>query len=755
MPGLTVCFRRLPFFASDDAVCWWNGGTFVCHTAWLALLTAAWFNLLEGGEGTACLHTAKTWLLVAISSGFFSLVVAVALAAFSAHGTVFPAEKTQRWRDNTVSTLLVVQAILGVSELVWSIVGASVYAVKVGTDSKCFSSSLLTGLRLLLVSCIFMIVRRLYTSSYCTVCMCLSQKKRSASSRSILRNPVAGLEGSKSEVLLSDPAALNGSLASMTAAVTNEDLDADSHATYTKCCRKMCRLFCVRGSGHSLGGEDAFATVGALLARWFSGVDVTVSDLAALLFAVHIAQERERQHDGRASGVNADRPEFGGRSEDDATLSDVVDSFRFALGAYGWPLHIYAAPSSECCSGLRLCCRLPVLFCRKNKYLEDAGKNSCCCPGVRRCHAYNTAALANFSQVRDSDVVFASWKDDIFHSPYAVLVDHASKQIILTCRGTLSMSDCVTDAIAADLSLDELGEEFSFPGRGEFGHKGIFEKGVRIVRHVLRRGILQQLYGQPQHEGYKLLITGHSLGAGLATVVSLCLREQYKDLRCLAYSPPGGMFTLPLALWTRDFITSCVVGDDMVSRASVGSLFRLRANMVAVAPWLQNVAKYKVIRATVCGMELKGLGSPSATSLRAGASKSAHSEDEERGSQRKESTSPAQASDSVSINFVSNSDDTRVQGTGGAREMYPPGWILHLEQISEHRPWFDRCLNGCLCLTALLGVGDRVLRPRWLKQKALQNIVVSRRMTSDHFPDRVMVALQSVRRPDAPSSGSV
>ena len=58
--------------------------------------------------------------------------------------------------------------------------------------------------------------------------------------------------------------------------------------------------------------------------------------------------------------------------------------------------------------------------------------------------------------------------------------------------------------------------------------------------------------------------------------------------------------------------------------------------------------------------------------------------------------------------------------------MYPPGWILHLEQISEHRPWFDRCLNGCLCLTALLGVGDRVLRPRGLKQKALQNIVVSK-----------------------------
>ena len=82
--------------------------------------------------------------------------------------------------------------------------------------------------------------------------------------------------------------------------------------------------------------------------------------------------------------------------------------------------------------------------------------------------------------------------------------------------------------------------------------------------------------------------------------------------------------------------------------------------------------------------------------------------------------------------------------TWQSREMFPPGWILHLQQTSEQRRCFDRgCANGCLCTT--LGLGNRTLKPVWLRQDALREIVVSRRMSSDHFPDRVMAALQTVR----------
>ena len=35
------------------------------------------------------------------------------------------------------------------------------------------------------------------------------------------------------------------------------------------------------------------------------------------------------------------------------------------------------------------------------------------------------------------------------------------------------------------------------------------------------------------------MITGHSLGAGTAALLSMLLRDQYPQLRCFAFSPPG------------------------------------------------------------------------------------------------------------------------------------------------------------------------------------------------------------------------
>ena len=41
--------------------------------------------------------------------------------------------------------------------------------------------------------------------------------------------------------------------------------------------------------------------------------------------------------------------------------------------------------------------------------------------------------------------------------------------------------------------------------------------------------------------GYRLVLVGHSLGAGTAAILAILLRDQYPDLRCFAYSPPGGL----------------------------------------------------------------------------------------------------------------------------------------------------------------------------------------------------------------------
>jgi len=40
---------------------------------------------------------------------------------------------------------------------------------------------------------------------------------------------------------------------------------------------------------------------------------------------------------------------------------------------------------------------------------------------------------------------------------------------------------------------------------------------------------------------YELVLVGHSLGAGAAAILAIMLQQEYEDLHCYAYSPPGGL----------------------------------------------------------------------------------------------------------------------------------------------------------------------------------------------------------------------
>lgn len=78
------------------------------------------------------------------------------------------------------------------------------------------------------------------------------------------------------------------------------------------------------------------------------------------------------------------------------------------------------------------------------------------------------------------------------------------------------------------------------------------------------------------------MITGHSLGGGTAVILSLKLRSRYPNLRCISYSPPGGLISKNLAEFTKKFVMSVVVGDDIVPRLSLHSIHTLKADILKV-----------------------------------------------------------------------------------------------------------------------------------------------------------------------------
>ena len=62
---------------------------------------------------------------------------------------------------------------------------------------------------------------------------------------------------------------------------------------------------------------------------------------------------------------------------------------------------------------------------------------------------------------------------------------------------------------------------------------------AQILADLNKTKVLDNL--MDEHKDYKLVITGHSLGAGVASVLAVLLKpkEKYKDLVCYAFSPPG------------------------------------------------------------------------------------------------------------------------------------------------------------------------------------------------------------------------
>lgn len=81
--------------------------------------------------------------------------------------------------------------------------------------------------------------------------------------------------------------------------------------------------------------------------------------------------------------------------------------------------------------------------------------------------------------------------------------------------------------------------------------------------------------------GWQLILTGHSLGAGVASLASLLLRKRFIDIHCYAVSPPGGLMSPELANAMAPFCTSLLHGKDMIPRLGIGPSERLRDQMVS------------------------------------------------------------------------------------------------------------------------------------------------------------------------------
>ncbi|GLC44315.1 hypothetical protein PLESTF_000055300 [Pleodorina starrii] len=82
--------------------------------------------------------------------------------------------------------------------------------------------------------------------------------------------------------------------------------------------------------------------------------------------------------------------------------------------------------------------------------------------------------------------------------------------------------------------------------------------------------------------GWRLVVTGHSLGAGAAALLALRLRSAlpHVEVRCWAFAPPGSLTSPALSRALRPFTVSVVTGKDLIPRLSLNTMERYRDEMI-------------------------------------------------------------------------------------------------------------------------------------------------------------------------------
>jgi len=382
-----------------------------------------------------------------------------------------------------------------------------------------------------------------------------------------------------------------------------------------------------------------------------------------------------------------------------------------ALASYSWMMFLW----TNKCTGA---CRLtgdsivhPRCSCC-HSYDNIVGDNFC---------GWKQATILKSLDIRESDILYANFRNDVGVNPYLIIRDEAWKTIVITIRGTLSFEDMISDVTISPKSLYEIGKQFGFDGEGEFCHSGMLAGAKWIYDDLERHKILDE--AMAANPGFGLRITGHSLGAGVAAMLGRLLKKQYPSLYCLCFSPPGCVFSERTARESKDYACSYVLHNDIVPRLSYESLSNLRNDLIEMIARIK-VPKHKVFDSVCTPRTEKSLSSLPDRLL--------HGKEE----------IPESRFYTDFEDFKMRQSQRQAERDGLNVKMTVPGRILHMVRTSadlSHTPC--NCLVSCAKCCIRPCTERKKYKLRWTDAEDLSEIYISETMMFDHFPYNVAHAL--------------
>eukprot|EP01064_Diplonema_japonicum_P037830 TRINITY_DN8994_c0_g2_i1.p1 TRINITY_DN8994_c0_g2~~TRINITY_DN8994_c0_g2_i1.p1 ORF type:complete len:674 (+),score=117.83 TRINITY_DN8994_c0_g2_i1:55-2076(+) len=511
MPKLIFCGRSW-MVGSDDFVFPGFRG-FVVNAG-----IAIWIPLVFKLGSDDCGNGVKEYLMVSFVLHCFNAVLCLLLAYHSSKGSIF--ETSKRALVPTVLVLLCITTLIIIGVSIWGLL--ELYKHDACTDHPEDRHWLLATVitQLVLIGCVMCMFMLDYNFSH----------------------------------QYTDPAESEGNI-----------------DEYNKLWKSRCKkAFCFVGAD-----DELFDEIAKVLSGVFSGLDLVASDIAAgvaLLRAKQISAMKSAQIAAKLRDPTTTMKALGHpdinlshearpieklskQAEEDLLILHQYSAY--FMGAYGWPMHVYAHPltclprmCSQCCKGL--------------PSKKVVSQDNCC-----KC---NTAAWLSETKAGKASLKHASWTSKLDRPAFYICVDNEAQSVIVGIRGTLSPEDCLTDANADAMPFGEDCVE------GGLCHKGIGLAARGVRRAIDKEGLLEEAF--EKNSGYRLVIIGHSLGAGTAALLAIELKPKYPDLLGLAYSPPGGLMNTVLCDFSKTFILALGLGQDLVPRASIKTVRNFRDRML-------------------------------------------------------------------------------------------------------------------------------------------------------------------------------
>ncbi len=476
-----------------------------------------------------------------------------------------------------------------------------------------------------------------------------------------------------------------------------------------ECCFYLFKRCCV-----ATKQIDYFNDVADLIHDMFVDDSFVPTDIAAAL--ILLSAQSEIANEATFS------EELNQNSEltSDENVSLLEDLMLYSSGSYGCAMYLLDSDNKcanikslcsqiACCS---CCCCLPWSSVRTGR--EDFIEEDNCC-------GCNLATLQlRLPHIEEDDIVHVSFKNQFLETPFLVVADRKHKRIVISIRGTLSLADLMTDMVAKPVSLKVILQQQSqmialspeeeerlqqLPDDIEV-HVGMAEAALYVFKQLREKHLLNKALLIA--EGYSIVVTGHSLGAGTAVVLSFLLKLRHPDLQCYAFGPPGALLNQTAASISEEFTVSVIVGDDIVPRLSVSGYIRLRDRMRRALMKCQ-LPKHKILATGFCNClspdtwKERLLQDPSVMATQ--------NQEDERQQQNYGGTS-----------YSSDSND--IYGSTNWPLMLPPGRILHLIPNRS--------------------VDDDVYKIEVREAKEFKDMLVSPDMIMDHTPYAYQKAIKAI-----------